>query len=212
MLFPQSLLAATNALAVGEETQIDLEEDRSKNKTKNVQSFKGTMIDYDIDVEVENGWVGNLRIAAGTVKCQVNADDLFFQDARHIAKKAVDVTYMDERVSARLMQKEWLLSTRSKMECKISLIVVSRWRCREVVPPETTFRPGYRNILLEASKCNSSFFFSLEIRTPPHEVLDIVAQTFVAAIATHKNETPGSQPAAEKQTTSKDNCYHNPHP
>ncbi|GJT22852.1 hypothetical protein Tco_0892789 [Tanacetum coccineum] len=81
---------ATNALAVGEETQIDLEEDRSKNKTKNVQSFKGTMIDYDIDVEVENGWVGNLRIAAGTVKCQVNEDDLFFQDARHIAKKAVD--------------------------------------------------------------------------------------------------------------------------
>ncbi|GKC56172.1 hypothetical protein Tco_1083770 [Tanacetum coccineum] len=144
----------------------------------------------------------NLRIAAGTVKCQ---------DARHIAKKAVDVTYIDERVSARLMQKEWLLSTRSKMECKISLIVVSRWRRREVVPPETTFRPGYRNILLEASKCNSSFFFGLEIRTPSHEVLDIVAQTFVAAIATHKNETPGSQPSSEKQTTSKDNCYHNPH-
>ncbi|GJZ69199.1 interactor of constitutive active ROPs 4-like protein [Tanacetum coccineum] len=50
---------------------------------------QGTMIDYDIDVEV-------------------NEDDLFFQDARHIAKKAVDVTYMDERVSARLMQKEFI--------------------------------------------------------------------------------------------------------
>nr|GEW47156.1 hypothetical protein [Tanacetum cinerariifolium] len=42
--------------------------------------------------------------------------------AWRIAKKVVYVTYMDERVSARLMQKEWLLSTRSKMECKTSLM------------------------------------------------------------------------------------------
>ncbi|GJY33244.1 hypothetical protein Tco_0417713 [Tanacetum coccineum] len=39
--------------------------------------------------------------------------------------------------------------------------------------------------------------------TPPHDAIDTLAQTFITAVASHKDNTSVSQPVHKKQTTAK---------
>ncbi|GJU70553.1 hypothetical protein Tco_1256812 [Tanacetum coccineum] len=41
------------------------------------------------------------------------------------------------------------------------------------------------------------------VGTPPHDAIDTLAQTFITAVASHKDNTSVSQPVHKKQTTAK---------